>query len=56
MVINEWLFQEYEFLDLTDVKEADRSSLQSALFKPTEVAEATFKIAAAQSAVGKNNI
>lgn len=47
------MLQEYEFLDLTDVKEADRSSLQCALFKTLPEQQKSAKIVAVQPSVGK---
>lgn len=48
------VFQEYEFLDLSDVKEAELCSLQCALFeRKSDTPAATASVGWAESALGK---
>lgn len=48
------MFQDYEFLDLSDVKEADLSSLHSALFKLNPKGlEAAGKVQWPETAIGE---
>lgn len=48
------VLQEYEFLDLSDVKEAELSSLQCALFEKNPATKSTVSTGWTDPAVGKS--
>lgn len=48
------MFQEYEFLDLSDVKEAELCSLQCALFERLPVSPSVPNSGRGDPAIGKN--
>lgn len=48
------MFQEYEFLDLSDVKEAELCSLQCALFERLPVSHSVLNSGRGDPAIGKD--